>query len=142
MHVFKATFQRQNQSITQDINVLGRLIEVCRQRGQGDLWGGYDREGRLHAAVFVVWQKSSAYYIAGGGDPALRASGAHSLVMWETIRQVSSYTDTFDFEGSMLPGVERFFREFGAVQMPFFTIIKGKLSLLDKVRLKLNRYKK
>lgn len=135
--VFNATFQRQNMPVPKDSGILRRIIKTSRERNQGDIWGGYDEAGNLHAAVFVVWQKSSAYYIAGGGNPELRDSGAHSLAMWEAIQFVSQYTQIFDFEGSMLPGVERFFREFGAIQMPFFTIIKGKLSLLHRIRMKL-----
>ena len=134
------TFARQGLRLKQDVNALRRLIKVSQERKQGDLWGAYDTAGQLHAAAFVVWQTQSAYYIAGGGDPALRDSGAHSLVLWEAIRYVSTFTDRFDFEGSMLPGVERFFREFGARQTPYFAITKGKLSLLDRARIKLNRW--
>lgn len=137
MTVQSQSFERQNITDRRSADILRRLVETTRQRGQGDLWGGYDSDGRLHAAAFVVWQSSSAYYIAGGGDPALRKSGAHSLVMWEAIKYVSQMTDVFDFEGSMLPGVERFFRQFGAIQTPYSTISKGKLSLYDKLRIKL-----
>lgn len=137
LNLFAATFKRQNLPAPGDMNVLKELIARCRERNQGDLWGGYDNAGRLHAAAFVAWQPGTAYYIAGGGDPALRDSGAHSLVMWETIRYASLHSSAFDFEGSMLPGVERFFREFGATQTPYFTISKGKLSLFDRVRIKL-----
>jgi hypothetical protein len=141
LRVQAQTFARQQRKNKQPADVLRRLVETCRKRGQGELWGGYDDEGRLHAAVFVVWQKRSAYYLAGGGDPSLRQSGAHSLVLWEAIRYVSGYSDVFDFEGSMLPGVERFFREFGGIQTPYFAISKGKLSLLDRVIIKLKRRK-
>lgn len=139
LDVFKATFIRQNKPVPKDIDVLIQLIEESRRRGQGDLWGGYDETGSLHAATFIVWQKSSAYYVAGGGNPELRDSGAHSYVMWEAIKEVSQYTSCFDFEGSMIPGVERFFREFGAKQTPFFTITKGNPSLLDRLKMKLRR---
>ena len=132
------TFERQNKRNTQSSAVLKRLINAARERGQGDVFGGYDSEGRLHAVAFVVWQNSSAYYIAGGGDPTLRSSGAHSLVLWDAIKHVSQYTDTFDFEGSMIPGVERFFREFGAVQTPYFIIKKGRPGLLSRLRMKLS----
>lgn len=141
LRVFSATFQRQGKPVPKDIHVLERIIGLCRERNQGDIWGGYDEAGRLHAAAFIVWQPSSAYYIAGGGDPALRDSGAHSLVIWEAIQSVSEHTHTFDFEGSMIPGVERFFREFGAKQMPFFTISRGKLSLLSRIKIKLSNYR-
>lgn len=102
------TFKRQQITNKEDMEVLIKLINICRKRDQGDLWGGYDEKGRLHAVAFIVWQESSAWYLAGGGNPTLRESGAHSLILWEAIRYVSQYTDTFDFEGSMIPGVERF----------------------------------
>lgn len=137
LKVQSLTFSRQHKRNTQSPVILRRLINMARERGQGDLFGGVDKDGNLHAAAFIVWQNSSAYYIAGGGDPVFRNSGAHSLVMWEAIKYVSRYTGRFDFEGSMLPGVERFFREFGAVQTPYFMITRGKLSLLDRVRIKL-----
>lgn len=131
------TFERQNLRNKQSKDVLLRLIEAARAREQGDLFGGYDAGGKLHAAAFVVWQKSAAYYIAGGSDPSQRASGAHSLVLWDAIQFVSKYTNVFDFEGSMIPGVERFFREFGGVQTPYFQLSKGQPGLLDRVRRKL-----
>ncbi|MDF9831023.1 GNAT family N-acetyltransferase [Parabacteroides sp. PF5-6] len=138
LSVFRKTFKRQGLSVKNE-KVLRRIIAGCKERGQGELWGGYDPDGNLHAAIFVVWQESSAYYLAGGGDPAYRKSGAHSLLMWEAIRYTAGKSERFDFEGSMLPGVERFFREFGAIQMPYFTISKGNLSLIHRAWLKCKR---
>ena len=139
LRVQAQTFERQQISNNTDIKVLTQLIQACRERNQGDLWGGYDEKGQLHAAVFIVWQDNTAWYLAGGGNPTLRNSGAHSLILWECICYVSQFTNTFDFEGSMIPGVERFFREFGAIQTPYFTITKGKLSLINRVRIKLGK---
>jgi hypothetical protein len=136
LRVQAQTFERQQIRNPQSSRALRRLIAASRLRKQGELWGGYDRQGRLHAAVFVAWQKTVACYVAGGGDPEVRHSGAHGLVLWEAIRHAAAHSDTFDFEGSMLPGVERFFREFGGVQTPYFSISRGKLSLLDRVRMK------
>jgi hypothetical protein len=134
-----STFKRQNKKNKSSNNVLKRLLTVARERKQGEVFGGYDENGLLHAAAFVVWQSNSAYYVAGGSDSALRSSGAHSLVMWEAIQFVSQFTDKFDFEGSMISGVERFFREFGAVQTPYFSIKKGKLSLFDRICIRLRK---
>lgn len=139
LRVQALTFERQDKKNKQPEEVLRRLINISRVREQGDLWGGYDEAGRLHAAVFVVWQKPCAHYIAGGSDPALRSSGAHGFVLREVIRAVSAHVEKFDFDGSMLPGVERFFREFGAIQIPYFTISRGKLRIWDRIRLKLKR---
>ncbi len=140
LRVQALTFKRQGRRVPGNRGVLLALIDTSRKRRQGDLWGAYDAEGRLHAAIFLVWQESSAYYLAGGGDPSLRQSGAHSLLLWEAIRFAAGRCERFDFEGSMVPGVERFFREFGATQMPYFTITKGRLGLVRRVGYKLMKY--
>ncbi|MDR1102476.1 MAG: GNAT family N-acetyltransferase [Tannerella sp.] len=136
LRIQSMTYERQHKKNSLPDGVLRRLINLCRAREQGDLWGGYDEAGRLHAAAFVALQKRSAYYLAGGGDPSLRFSGAHSLVLWEAIRFAAGHSETFDFEGSMQPGIERFFREFGGVQTPYFSIRRGTPNLLDRIRMK------
>lgn len=67
----------------------------------------------------------------GGGDPALRNSGATSLCMWEAIRFAATVTKSFDFEGSMIEPVERYFRAFGAIQTPYFSVSKTPSRLLS-----------
>lgn len=136
LEVQRQTFQRQGLRPVKT-HILEKLIRESLRRNQGRLWGAYDSYGNLHAAIFVVIQDSSAYYLAGGGNPRFRSSGAHSLALWQAIQDAAIYTDRFDFEGSMLPGVERFFREFGAKQMPYFAINKGNLSLYLRACMKI-----
>ena len=124
LKIYAKTFERQGEKAYQP-TILRRLIETAYSRNQGNTWGAFDRSGQLHAAVFVVWQENCAYYIAGGSDSTGRKSGAHLLVLSEAIRAVSGISASFDFEGSMIPGVERVFRSFGAIQKPYFTISKG-----------------
>lgn len=81
-----------------------------------------DSSGRRHAGVYIVWDSESAYYLMGGGDPMLRNSGATSLCMWEAIRFAATVTKSFDFEGSMIEPVERFFRAFGARQVAYHSV--------------------
>ena len=44
--------------------------------------------------------------------------------MWEAITRSSEVTDVFDFQGSMLPPVERFFRAFGGRQSPYLSVTR------------------
>ena len=76
----------------------------------------------MHAALYLVWDERAAYYLLGGGDPELRNSGAHSLIMWEAIKHAATVSKTFDFEGSMVEPVERFFRAFGGRQVPYHRV--------------------
>src|SRR5690606_13716638 len=92
-----------------------------------------DGGGRQHAGVYIVWDSESAYYIMGGGDPELRNSGATSYCMWEAIRFSATVSRRFDFEGSMIEPVERFFRAFGAELTPYFQISRSKSLILGTV---------
>jgi hypothetical protein len=81
-----------------------------------------DEADRVHAVTYAVWDENGAYYLLGGGHPELRSSGAGSLLMWEAIMRARAVTDVFDFEGSMLKPVERFFRAFGGCQTPYLYV--------------------
>lgn len=123
-------FKRQGMSIPYSLDLVKRIDAACAERNSRAILIAEDENGRRHAGVYMVWDKHSAYYLMGGGDPELRNSGAASLCMWEAIKLASTVTARFDFEGSMLEPVERFFRAFGASQVPYFTVTKTPSRLL------------
>lgn len=129
----KMTFNRQGMELPYSDDFVRRLDEACVRRNARRLLVAEDAEGRHHAGVYVVWDANAAYYLIGGGDPDLRNSGATSLCMWEAIRFAATVTRTFDFEGSMLEPVERFFRAFGATQTPYFAVSKTPSRVLKTV---------
>ena len=75
-----------------------------------------------------MWDRHAAHYLLGGADPNLRTSGASSLLLWEAIMRAravtDAVTDAFDFRGSMLQSVERFFRAFGRRQTPYLNVTR------------------
>ena len=74
----------------------------------------------------MVWNKECAYDLISTLDPDYRASGASSMLVYEMIKFLSGEgVKVFDFEGSMIPGVEESFRHFGAKQTPYFLIWKN-----------------
>lgn len=123
-------FERQGMKVPYSRELVKRIDDACSERNCRAILIAEDSEGRRHAGVYIVWDAQSAYYIMGGGDPELRSSGATSLCMWEAIKLASTVTRRFDFEGSMIEPVERFFRGFGATQMPYFSITKTPSKLL------------
>ena len=66
----------------------------------------------------------------GGGDPALRTSGASSLCLWQAIKLAGEMGKSFDFEGSMIEPIERLFRAFGARQTPYMRVSRSPNRLL------------
>ena len=126
----KLTFERQGKSLPYSEEFVHRLDTACEEHHCRKIWIAEDSEGRHHAGVYIVWDEDSAYYLMGGSDPELRNSGATSLCLWHAIRHASTVTLKFDFEGSMMEPVERFFRAFGAVQTPYISITKTPSRLL------------
>jgi len=124
------TFERQGQVLPYSISFIKELDEACEKHNSRAIFVAVDDSGRHHAGVYIIWDEQSAYYLMGGGDPELRSSGATSLCIWEAIQFAAAKTKSFDFEGSMIESVERFFRAFGAIQTPYFSISKTPSRLL------------
>jgi len=120
----RMTFERQGMALPYPEALVRRLDQACEARLARKTFIAEDDQGRRHAGVYIVWDRNSAYYLMGGGDPELRNSGATSLCMWEAIKFAATVTQRFDFEGSMIEPVEKFFRAFGAVQTPYFSVSK------------------
>lgn len=133
------TFERQNLDMPYSIEFMKKLDRTCQNNNNRKIFFAIDENEQIHAAIYIVWDENSAYYLMGGGDPKLRNSGANHLLIWEAIKFASTVTKTFDFEGSMIEPIEKFFRSFGAVQKPYFQIYKtnSKLwkikSIIDKM---------
>jgi hypothetical protein len=123
-------FRRRGRALPYSRELVTRLDKACRQHGARKIWIATDHGNRIHAAIYVVWDRSSAYYLMGGVAPEFRTTGAASLLLWEAIRHASSVTREFDFEGSMVESIERFFRGFGARQTPYFSVSHTKSRLL------------
>ena len=96
-----------------------RMDAACAVHGCRKFWIAVDPHGRHHAGLYIVWDGKSTYALMNGMNPAFRTSGALSLCFWWAIQYAAQHTRTFDFSGSMLQPVERFFRSFGARQVPY-----------------------
>ena len=119
------TFERQGKNPPYDQAFIERVYEVCQKHQAGQILAVSDHESRIHAALCLVWDDCTAYYLMGGADPSLRSSGAQSLLFWEAIKFAAQRVPQFDFEGSMHPAIERSFSAFGGVQTPYFNVSKA-----------------
>ena len=85
--------------------------------------------GRPIAGVYVVHDTRTAYYLMGGySDDAHHGAGA--LAMWHAILKAKELgLKVFDFEGSVIPPIERYFRGFGGALTPIFSVHKAWLPI-------------
>jgi lipid II:glycine glycyltransferase (peptidoglycan interpeptide bridge formation enzyme) len=90
------------------------------------------------AAAFCIYDKEKIYYLIGGYDNEFKHQGAGALALYSAIRYAKELgIHYFDFEGSMIPEVEKYFRGFGGVLTPYYSINKAILPL--EIALKLFR---
>lgn len=135
----RLVFERQGNKIPYSETFVNGLDKACVQHNARRIFIVEDENGRQYAGVYLIWDANSAYYLMGGSDPQFRNSGANSLCLWEAIKFAATVTRKFDFEGSMIEPVERFFRAFGAIQTPYFSISKTPSKLL-RARFCLNQF--
>lgn len=110
----RKTFERQEDAGTGPQEALvRRLFAAVAAHDAGEILVARDDDERVHSASMFVHDERTTWYLLGGSDTELRASGSASLLMWEGIRKASARGTAFDFEGSMLRHVERFVRNFG-----------------------------
>jgi hypothetical protein len=88
------------------------------------------RNDELLGVVFCVYDKNNCYYLLGGVNKKSGVQGVNNLLVQKSIEKAKELgCTTFDFEGSMLKGVEKFFRSFGPELVPYFTVNKASLPL-------------
>lgn len=119
LNLNEKTFQRQGIKLPYSREFVKRVDQASLNQNARQIFYAEDSVGRIHAAIYILWDEQSAYYMMGGEDPDLRNSEASSLLMWQAIQFASEVTKKFDFEGSMIQPIERFFRGFGAKQVAY-----------------------
>lgn len=108
-------------------NLWKLLFKECSKRGQCKVWTAYFNREPL-ASLFLVWDKEKAYYLGGGINE--NSQGLMSLLIWNTIKfSKENGLKVFDFEGSNIPRIEKYFRKFGGEIKPVF-YVQSKLAVM------------
>lgn len=124
IHFNQEVFARQGLKLPYSQELLKRIDSACGGRGVRKILFAEDAKENVHAAVYLVWDETTCYYLMSGADSELRSSGAGTLLMWESIKFAMKNGLAFDFEGSMIKPIEQFFRGFGARQTPYYRVTK------------------
>jgi hypothetical protein len=118
------TFKRQSKKTPYTLAYVKSINEACAKNKCRKILLANDEEGNIHGACFLAWDKQTAYYVMGGSDPKFKSSAAYSLLMWEAIKEASKHAKEFDFCGSTIPSIAKFFSGFGGEPAPYFHLKK------------------
>lgn len=137
----RKSFARQGKDYPNSDDSVKRLFDAVIQQGRGKLYIAEDENHQVHSTALIVEDNSMMYYLIGGSDPDFHGSGAMNLLLDTAIMEAAEKGLDFNFEGSMVKGIDRFFASFGATQVPVSKIEKD-FSLPFKLRTALKALKK
>jgi lipid II:glycine glycyltransferase (peptidoglycan interpeptide bridge formation enzyme) len=121
------TFSRQNEKL--DLDYLNKILLEFADRTNSFAYATYNDNIPI-ACSFCLYDEHKAYYLLGGYDSESKHHGAGTMAMWEAIKHDKDLgLKCFDFEGSKIPHIERYFRGFGGHLTPYYQIIKARLPL-------------
>lgn len=118
------TFQNQNRKNPMSKELVYSIIKKCDESGHGQYIEAVDTDGNTHSCAYFVYDEQICYYLFGASDPKFRNSGAQSFILWDGIQFAAKHSKVFDFEGSMIEGIENFFRQFGGECTVYYGIKK------------------
>jgi lipid II:glycine glycyltransferase (peptidoglycan interpeptide bridge formation enzyme) len=135
MHQMKMDYHQNNiDEYPVTLKRLSMIYDFCKENNCGELLIAEDKDKNIHSLLLYVWDNECAYYLNGVTNLLYKTSGSMSLLLWEAIQKSSAKTKAFNFEGSMLEPVERYFRAFGGEQTPYFEISKVNSKVLKLIK--------
>lgn len=109
-----------------------RVIYNCLHRGQGTILGAYDDDKNLLAAAFLMFNGAAIINLLNFTTPAGKEVGAMHYLIDSLIERESNKHKYIDFEGSSVEGIARFYKSFGAENIPYYQLKKNKLPWMIK----------
>ena len=102
-------------------DLLPSVVSVLLQKNAGSLSFIFRDETPV-GSMLTAWDSTMSYYIAGGRIASEDSVSAHALLMHAAITDAHHHGRSFDFEGSMVPGIANFFQSFGAKPIPYYQV--------------------
>lgn len=118
------TYKRQGFEVPYSFELFEKLYRNLEKRDCVKILYSKDKDDIIHSSALFAYDTTSVYYLMSGSDENYRSSQSLTLLIYEGIKIAHQLGKKFDFEGSMKKNIENFFRQFGAVQMPYFDIRK------------------
>jgi len=109
-----------------NFKVLDVLFNVLISKGYAKIVGVYNNEILIGAAFFIEFNNRIIYLFSTSSE-----QGKDKRVMFAIVNNIINnninQNKILDFEGSMIESIARFFKGFGAIDVPYYNIKKSKI---------------
>ncbi len=115
---------RKNTGLKMKYDKFKQLDNFLKQNNLRNIFLAKDKDNNITAGLYLVRDSQKAYLLGLGTDYSEQSQQSTKLLIWESIKAASNYVDQYDFEGSMIEGVERLYKSFGGIKTPYFELKK------------------
>jgi len=110
-----------------DYNKMLQIISNALKYKFGEIYEVYDERNELIASTFFIFSHQKAYYLFAASTPIGKEKRAMFYLIDQFIKRYAEKNVILDFEGSMIPGLARYYESFGAVAGKYQQIILNRL---------------
>jgi lipid II:glycine glycyltransferase (peptidoglycan interpeptide bridge formation enzyme) len=129
----KSTLAGKGRKQFYNLTDLQKVVNASLANNAAAIWVA-KRADKVLAVIWHGWDGQNSYYLMGAQNPETDNYTAMSALLWHAIKKgKENGNTTFDMEGSMDPGVERFFRNF-AGERTLYMVLKKNESRLWKIK--------
>ena len=122
-----ATFNRREKAL--DMTMMDVLLFQYAKASNSFAFTAYREETPI-ATCFFIHDGKTSYRLLSGYRADLSHNGASPLADVAAMEYAQKNgIENFDFEGSVMPGIERYFRDFGCPLFPYLTVNKALLPI-------------
>ena len=114
-------------------SALQKVISYAVLNQHGEIYGAYDSDQQLIAAVFFVNSNLRSIYLAASSNEVGIAQSAMFLLIDTFIRNNAGRDLVLDFEGSNIAGIARFYTGFGALAQTYYSVYWNRLPKIVRI---------
>ncbi len=130
--ISRDTFDRKENTVPYSLEFLKRMDSACKEHDCRKILIAKNESGNIMAFTYTIWDSEDVYLLLGGRDPEYDKNNVKANLVWESIKMALSMGKNFDFEGSMLEGVQGNNNLFGCTVEPYSSIRKSILTSYDQ----------
>lgn len=115
-------YKLREEEIGFTFETLNAAYSTVHALGQSTIYRAMDGD-EVSSAILTVHDAHTTYYLLGGRAGS-NTRNSTNLLLWHAIRDAAERGHDFDFEGSMIKGVHRFFQSFGGEMVPYHFVYR------------------
>ncbi|MGQ9846299.1 MAG: hypothetical protein ACUVQP_02195 [Bacteroidales bacterium] len=115
---------------SKDYQKILQIIKFVDKYKFGQSYSVYDDKKQLLSTAYFIFSHNKVYYLFAANSQIGKEKRAMFFLLDEFIRNYSEKNLILDFEGSMIPGLARYYEGFGAIACKYQQIISNRLPYL------------